>query len=315
MGRTMILRRPANRRKTAADGHSPLLRAGVGLAVVVLAAGAFVAGGYAIWRGVSESPHFNVQQVIVLHNRRASADEVTALLGIEPGQNLFKLDLESLKSDVELHPWVASARVYRRLPSTLVADVVEHVPAAVLQSGGLYYVSDDGVVFKAIRPEESVDYPVITGIDITAVRAGDTRSLGVLRDLVAFLQMVAHGGMPSVDDLDELNWDAEKGLTVYSAARIPVVQLGTAGWDIRWKQLQAILLDIEERQLDVSTVDFRSQRMAVLRMQPVPHPPKSAQRRGAQPDAGAGRPGSAPGVTPGTAPSPDGGGAGKSLEI
>lgn len=266
MSRSITLRRPANRRKKGTDGPGPAFRAGLALLVAVLALGAFAGGGYALWRAVSESPHFNLRQVIVLHNDRAPAEEITALLGVDGDQNIFKLDLGALKADAELHPWVARARVYRRLPSTIVVDVTEHQPVAVLQSGGLFYISSGAVVFKAVRNDEDLDYPVVTGPDISAVKRGDPDALRGIREAVDLLAVVRAGGSPDTGSIEELHWDRNRGVTVYSTAAVPVVHLGTAPWETKWRQLQAIWMDLEERNLDVATIEFRSQRMAVLKL-------------------------------------------------
>ncbi len=317
MSRTITLRRPANRRKMAAEGQSPLVRAGLGLLVAVLAIGAFAGGGYALWRAVSESPHFNVRQVIVLHNQMANASDVTALLGVSADQNLFKLDLGSLKAEAEHHPWIASVRVYRRLPATLVVDVTEHKPVALLQSGGFFYVSDKGVVFKSVRPGENTDYPIVTGIDIADIRKKDAAALKGVQESVDLLAVIRAGGTPDLDSLDELHWDPALGVTLYSSAQVPVVALGTAPWETKWKQLQAIWLDLEERKLDVSSIEFRSQRMAVLKLRLPGMPGQSS---------GSAAPSGAPGKEPARPvkevqmplPQPAAGGSsskGKSLEI
>jgi len=282
MSRTITLRRPANRRKKPREGRSPMLRAGAGLLVALLASGVFAGGGYALWRAVSESPHFNVKQVIVLHNERAAAGDIAGLLALGPDQNLFKLELGRLKEDVEKHPWVASARVYRRLPSTLVVDVTEHVPVAILQSGGLYYVSSAGKVFKTLRDSDNTDFPVLTGIDIVQIRRKDAASLEAVSDAVALLALIGRGGRPDLDSLEEIRWEAGRGMSLYSSEAVPVVHLGAEPWDIKWKQLQAIFLDLEDRGLDVGSIDFRSQRMAVLKLRTLPAAEPAVPRGGAE---------------------------------
>ena len=45
------------------------------------------------------------------------------------------VDLETLRGELVAMPWVADARVSRQLPDSLVIDIVERSPHAVLKAG------------------------------------------------------------------------------------------------------------------------------------------------------------------------------------
>src|SRR5262249_57160998 len=87
-------------------------------------------------------------------------------------------------------PWVLAARLWRRLPGTVVAEVVEHRPAAQVQLGGLYLLDGDGDLFKRAGPEDAVDLPLVTGLPRDAwLRdrgAAQLRLYGALRLLEAW---------------------------------------------------------------------------------------------------------------------------------
>jgi len=62
-----------------------------------------------------------------------------------------RTDLSRAAREMETHPWVASVRLERRLPGEVLASVVEHRPAALVQLGALYVLDDEGVSSSALR--------------------------------------------------------------------------------------------------------------------------------------------------------------------
>ena len=74
------------------------------------------------------------------------------------------LDLGEIRRKLLGFGWVADARVSRRLPDTLVVDVVERQPAAIWQyQGKLNLIDKDGVVLQAVDPRAMPDLPVVVG--------------------------------------------------------------------------------------------------------------------------------------------------------
>jgi cell division protein FtsQ len=60
--------------------------------------------------------------------------------------------------------WVKDARVLRRLPDTLVIDIVERTPAALWQSEGrLALIDADGVVLDRVPIDRMPDLPLLIG--------------------------------------------------------------------------------------------------------------------------------------------------------
>nr|WP_279588268.1 cell division protein FtsQ/DivIB [Sphingomonas oligoaromativorans] len=74
------------------------------------------------------------------------------------------LDLGEIRRKLLQFGWVADARVSRRLPDTLVVDVVERQPAAIWQyQGKLSLIDKDGVVLQSVDPHAMPDLPVVVG--------------------------------------------------------------------------------------------------------------------------------------------------------
>jgi cell division protein FtsQ len=74
------------------------------------------------------------------------------------------VDLEDVRARLLRYGWVQDARVSRRLPDTLVVDIVERTPAAVWQYQGRQRLIDaKGVVLEDVSGEAARDLPLLIG--------------------------------------------------------------------------------------------------------------------------------------------------------
>ncbi|QHL89591.1 FtsQ-type POTRA domain-containing protein [Sphingomonas changnyeongensis] len=88
------------------------------------------------------------------------------------------VDLDRVREQLLRYGWIADARVSRRLPDTLVVDLVERRPAAVWQhQGQLRLVDAAGVVLDDVSAVAMPDLPLLIG-------PGANRHAGALLALV-----------------------------------------------------------------------------------------------------------------------------------
>lgn len=77
-------------------------------------------------------------------------------------RSMAAFSLAEVRADLLRYGWVADARVSRRLPDTLVIDLVERAPVAVLQERGRYTLIDDrGVRLPGVDPASVPGLPVL----------------------------------------------------------------------------------------------------------------------------------------------------------
>ena len=76
------------------------------------------------------------------------------------------VDLDQVRDQLMQYGWIKDARVSRRLPDTLVIDIVERKPAAVWQHGGqLSLIDDGGIVLEPVALNAMPDLPLVIGPD------------------------------------------------------------------------------------------------------------------------------------------------------
>lgn len=119
----------------------------------------FAVGGYQIV-GLKNMDRKLVDAVVTDELRRAAEDAPTG--ADKPAQAL--VDLDRIRENLLQFGWVKDARVSRRLPDSLVVDLVERTPAAVWQQQGrLSLIDGEGVVLDAVPVDRMPDLPLLIG--------------------------------------------------------------------------------------------------------------------------------------------------------
>ena len=105
---------------------------------------------------------FRVRKIEVNGLRYTPAAEVLARLKVDTTRSVWD-PLDPLAARVMAHPQVESAYVSRRLPGTIVVDVIERRPVALVPVGAeLRAVDERGVTLPLDPSHTPVDAPVVT---------------------------------------------------------------------------------------------------------------------------------------------------------
>jgi cell division protein FtsQ len=107
---------------------------------------------------------YQVEKVEVHGTHRMDAKSVYDIALGQVDRSMLNVDLAAVRADIGRLPWVQDARVSRRLPNTLVVDVVERKPRAVWQhQGRLALIDASGVVLEQVSPQAMPDLPLLVG--------------------------------------------------------------------------------------------------------------------------------------------------------
>lgn len=88
-------------------------------------------------------------------------------------RSMLSLDLPKVRDEMLKLGWVKDARISRRLPDTLVVDIVEREPVAVWQHNGqLHLIDVNGVVLQSVSASAMPDLPLVVGPNANTQTAG-----------------------------------------------------------------------------------------------------------------------------------------------
>lgn len=220
-------------------------------------------GGYYF---VTSSSRFAIREIEVTGNHQLSADQVRATLPARIGDNVFETNLDTLVDELRENPWIARAEARRILPHTIVIDVREHVPAALVQLGGMYLVDANGHAFKRAEPDEGVGLPIITGLDRTAYAASPSRAAAQIRAALAALASWRTGR--ARPDIGEVHLDPHGALELITYEQAISIELGTLESDLaaRMETFDAIWAELgaaERARVRAIHLDARSDQVTV----------------------------------------------------
>jgi cell division protein FtsQ len=139
---------------------------------------------------------FEVKRVEVRGLNRMNELKIYEKVLSERDQAMSRLDLAGLRDQLLELPWVKDARVSRQLPDTLVVDVVEREPHAVLRSGSKYTLIDNtGHALETVSQKRARGMLVLTG-DGAGPRSEDLGGLleaaPALKPQVAQAEWIGH---------------------------------------------------------------------------------------------------------------------------
>ena len=152
--------------------------------------------------GLTRSPLFHARTIRVHGASHLTRSEVLRVAQIAVGINVFLLDAGGVERRLEADPWVAEATISKHFPATLVVDIQERSPVAVIESTGLLrLVAEDWTLLDAAGPGVSLPLiasaettmPELTPIAVHDAARAVAAMASVLRRQVAQVAILADG--------------------------------------------------------------------------------------------------------------------------
>jgi cell division protein FtsQ len=239
------------------------LRALVGTVCLVLIVGS--AGLMA--KLLFDSNYFKVDQVRVENQGRVGKEEIVALSDVRQGQNIFELDLPRIGRKIEENPWVRAAEVRRLFPRTVVIKVEERTPKAVINLDYLYYVDGQGDIFKVLEVNDSLDFPVITGLGRKELLDRPEEIHGRLREMVALVDELTGRRVFGLGDVSEIHLDQSGEIVLYTCAGGVPVRMGEGNYRAKLDRLERIYADLKPRLRALKYIDLNVMDRIVVKVE------------------------------------------------
>jgi cell division septal protein FtsQ len=125
-------------------------------------------GAWLFW----ENPRYTIRKLVVhVEGQVITPDHIRDYTGLREGTNLFAVNLGGMRANfLAKTPIAKSIVIHRRLPDTVLVNVVERIPIARLGRLSSLGVDRDGYVFPLRSGTR--EYPVITGCSEGCQRPG-----------------------------------------------------------------------------------------------------------------------------------------------
>lgn len=105
-----------------------------------------------------------VEQIQITGLKRMDQMSVYAVALDQRSRAMPLVDLAGVREKLLKYGWIADAHVSRRLPDTLLVNIVEREPAAIWQDHGqLTLIDKDGVLLEPVDPARMPNLPLVIG--------------------------------------------------------------------------------------------------------------------------------------------------------
>lgn len=239
------------------------LRVGATVFSVVL----FIVGGFFVTQLLLASDLFRVDQITVQGHVRLSEEQIEALSDIDVGINTFHLDLGLIGQKIEENPWVKEARVQRIFPRQVVISIKERRPVAIVNLGYLYYLDNQGEVFKVLGAGDNLDFPVVTGFNHDKAQQHDADYAQYLRQIVALLVDLQGRNKFSIDHVSEIHHGKGGSLSLFTLAGGVQVKLGDSGYSKKLDRLERIYGQLQPKLQALDYIDLNVDEKVIVRIE------------------------------------------------
>ncbi|MBT8463179.1 MAG: FtsQ-type POTRA domain-containing protein, partial [Myxococcales bacterium] len=160
---------------------------------------------------------------------------------LQIGSNVFEISAENARNHLLQHPWIAEAKVIRKLPGRVRIEIVERKPVALVALDQLYLVSEQGAVFKRLGVDDPVDLPVITGIASERFYDDFEYRKAILLRSMALLHDYEGAGLSKREPVSEIHFEGANGIELFIGDDGMNVRLGNGQHRQKLRRLRQVL--------------------------------------------------------------------------
>jgi len=115
---------------------------------------------------------YSLENVIITGQNNVSNAEIIKSLNADVGTPIFSINLDDSLNELTKNGWIKSAIVQRKLPDTIIVDLLEREPIALWQvNKELFVIDKEGEVIKATSPEKFKGFIYLVGEDANVYAA------------------------------------------------------------------------------------------------------------------------------------------------
>ncbi len=191
---------------------------------------------------ITQTDYFAAHQIDIVGNDRLSESEVIRQADLSPGVNIFSINLTLIRKQLLAHPWVASAKVVRKIPNRLLIQISEHVPLALIDLGRTFILNTEGEIFIEKSGLGGLDLPEVQGLSYSDIQSGGDPERDPLRAVMTVLKLGRKpGNVLSNRRIRIIQVDRQLGLTLYTFGDTAAIKLGYSDYPEKVRRLEKVL--------------------------------------------------------------------------
>lgn len=199
---------------------------------------------------LAQLAYFRVRRVEIIGTRYVPPGDILRRLNVDTTNSVWD-PAAPLEQRIARHPEIRSVRIRRRLPGTLVVEIAESLPVALVPAAaGLRAYDERGVLLPVDPTRAQVDAPVLAGRDTALLR------------LLGEVRRTAPAVYQRISELRRL----PRGDILLKVAEVTVLASRDVTVD-RLLELEPVSQDLARRQLRPAELDLRFRDQVIARVQ------------------------------------------------
>lgn len=222
---------------------------------VIVTVGAALLCVWGLVRYTRTSPRFAIKSIVTHGNVHRSPEDIARTGGIAVEHNIFATDLESAQTRLLGDPWIEKVTLRRKLPGTVLIDLVEREAHALIAIGAdLYLATRQGELFKKYEPGDPFDLPVVSGIRPDDVAEDKAGAVALIRRALDLVTDYEHSGPAKAHPVQEAHLEDDGGIVLVVGKDATALHLGRGPYRQGIEQASRVLAEIGSRKGQASVV-------------------------------------------------------------
>jgi cell division protein FtsQ len=214
------------------------------------------AGGAAAYSWLGRSDIFSVRVVDMNPCVHVKGDEISGILkGVARG-NIWSLSKEEIGRRILSHPFVREVVVRKAFPDKLVVSIEEREPVAMVNLDALYYVDEQGTIFKRLTAYDAKNLPILTGFSRDDLASGDPVTI---RNLKRTIDLLRHAEATTLNrNISEVHFDAQDGYTLVTRDFGLQLKIGTMDFGEAMRRVEEAIPKLANLGREKKVVDLKT---------------------------------------------------------
>ena len=230
--------------------------------IVAVGTGLHFGVAFVLGRVLYHNPRYALQEIVVEPRDRFSPRLIRQAAGLEPGMNLWALNLPQIAHDLESIPNVANARVERHFPDKISITITERVPVVKIEGINIdldtketFYLDRDCVVLKPQPDEAPPQLPQVVGLTDAELEPNTKLDRPILTHALEILDGINNGELRTVIDVTRIDLSNPLSITMETHQGMTIT-FRLDYIDQQLQRLQQIVDYADKQQRPLQTVDL-----------------------------------------------------------
>lgn len=214
------------------------------------------------------SPYFNIKSITTTGNEKITSEEIISLSGIQLEENMFKVSSSKVEQAIKANAYIDSVELKRKLPDSIVLQVVERKPAYMLMIGNAYaYINSQGYMLEISK--DALELPIITGFSTSEdqIQAGNRLNTEDLEKLNSVIQIVDSANSNEIGNLvTKINIEDKQDYVLELESENKTVHLGdTSNLSTKMLYIKTVLENEKDKEGEIFVNTDLSDKGAIFR--------------------------------------------------